>query len=445
MNTDIYSKLKQFSELFLVTLIYSILLFSRPLMGVKFFGLRFGELIVGFLFLFSIYLFLTNKKLQKDFFISKELFILQKMLLASFFVSSFLSQSNFLNSYTYKSSSNIWMVSSLFLFYGIFKRLKLNYLNSKHFLIILFLVYVFTTIYYPNFLREFFYIYSDKFDYHKAGDIFLIYFLTIIILYREEKFNNFIIYFFIINGLFLPLFIYMSRGTTISTVLLIVYLLFRNIKKIRKNLLTILLGVTFFSGLFVFSSINIASDIFFKFLNLENQENIKLESEDIPVIVSDNIKKVTEQKDYSGLLSFYFQDGKLFSNEILANWRLQLWQDIYQDMKEEGIVLFGYGYNEPIPRMTLNDNNGMDGTNENVHNYFFQNFSRGGLVQLTIFVLLFISIIKFDKNKFFYLFPIIFISLFDTSMESVRYPLIFFMFLAFFIKNKNLFTLPSKL
>lgn len=445
MNIEINNKLKQFSEVFLATLIYSILLFSRPFIGVKIFTLRLGELIVGFLFLFSIYLFLTTKKFQKDFFISNELFILQKLLVASFFVSSFLSQSNFLNPYTFKSSSNVWLLGSFFLFYGIFKHLDLIYLNSKYLLIILLLVYIFTTIYYPNILREFFYSYSDKFDYHKAGDIFLIYFLTTITLYKEKKFKKFIFYFFTINGLFLPLFIYMSRGTTISTVVLITFILFRNVKEIRKNLNLTIFGIIIFSSLFAFSSVNIASDVFFKFLNSDNQENVQVQSEEVTLFVADNIKKVAGQKNYSGLLSFYFQDGMLFSNEILANWRLQLWQAIYQDMKEEKIIIFGYGYKEPIPRMTLVENNGMDGTNENVHNYFFQNFSRGGLIQLVIFLSIFISIIKIDKKILYYLFPIIFIALFDTSMESVRYPLIFYIFLAFFIKNKNLFTLPSKL
>ena len=51
------------------------------------------------------------------------------------------------------------------------------------------------------------------------------------------------------------------------------------------------------------------------------------------------------------LLSFYFQDGRLRSKDSTTEWRLDIWQDVFDDMKSNSILLKGYGYNEIIPVM----------------------------------------------------------------------------------------------
>ena len=59
---------------------------------------------------------------------------------------------------------------------------------------------------------------------------------------------------------------------------------------------------------------------------------------------------------------------------------------------------------------------GMDGLNEHVHNYFVTVYSRGGILQLLLFILLHISLIKIWKNNnanmkiLIYYLPIIFVS-----------------------------------
>ena len=93
------------------------------------------------------------------------------------------------------------------------------------------------------------------------------------------------------------------------------------------------------------------------------------------------------------MLSFYFKDGRLFTGEMNANWRLILWQDVILDMSSKDLIITGYGYSYIIPTMLKSDNNGWDGTNENVHNYFVQIFARGGLIQLILFVLFYLFLI----------------------------------------------------
>ena len=120
---------------------------------------------------------------------------------------------------------------------------------------------------------------------------------------------------------------------------------------------------------------------------------------------------------------------------------MQLWQDIIDDMATKDLIYTGYGYKEIIPAMTLEDNNGNDSTNENVHNYFVQSFARGGLIHLILLLLFHLSILIYWKRKYGnlkiiqYMMPVLLVSSFDPSMESVRFPLIYYTFLGFFLKT----------
>ena len=60
----------------------------------------------------------------------------------------------------------------------------------------------------------------------------------------------------------------------------------------------------------------------------------------------------------------------MYSEDATANWRLQIWQDIIEDLSEKELYIFGYGYEEIIPAMDDVERKGTDGTNEHVHNYF---------------------------------------------------------------------------
>ena len=74
---------------------------------------------------------------------------------------------------------------------------------------------------------------------------------------------------------------------------------------------------------------------------------------------------------------------------------------------------------------------GSDGSNENVHNYFFNVLGRGGIlhfITICIFIITMMVDIK-DKNSEIFsssLIPIYLTSFFDASMESVRFPFVFY-------------------
>ena len=126
-------------------------------------------------------------------------------------------------------------------------------------------------------------------------------------------------------------------------------------------------------------------------------------------IIADTVNDLVERRETTEVfLSFYLQDGRLRSKDSTTEWRLDIWQDVLEDMTNKSILLKGYGYKEIIPVMldpTAPGRLGRDGMNENVHNYFVNIFARGSFIQLILFVLFNIQIIiKYKKN----LIPIIF-------------------------------------
>ena len=132
---------------------------------------------------------------------------------------------------------------------------------------------------------------------------------------------------------------------------------------------------------------------------------------------------------------------RLYSEEPLANWRLQLWQDIIVDITEKNLIFTGYGYSDIIPAMKLDSNNGFDSTNENVHNYLVQSYARGGIIHIVLILLLNLFVLLHWKKNYGnykilqYILPILLVSMFDPSMESVRFPVIYYTFLGYFLKT----------
>ena len=146
--------------------------------------------------------------------------------------------------------------------------------------------------------------------------------------------------------------------------------------------------------------------------------------------------------DIDDLKAFEFLDkGRLFSTDGNINFRLQIWQDVLLDSFEQFRYLIGVGYSEKIPAMLNPWYSGIDGTNEYVHNYFVNIYARGGLIQLTLFLyfyksILNSSVIKIKKNMLFtFIFPNLVVSFFDSSMSGVQFPLIFFFFIGCVLVN----------
>ena len=147
------------------------------------------------------------------------------------------------------------------------------------------------------------------------------------------------------------------------------------------------------------------------------------------------------------MFSFYYLDGRIFSTDSTTNWRLDIWQDVIEDLNLKDKNLIGYGYNEVIPIMldgSAPGRLGRDGMNEHVHNYFFTIISRGGYLQLIFFLSFYFYLIKewYSNNKnlriFSYLVPVFFVSFLDISMDGVHFPLIFFLTLGYMLTNKQI-------
>lgn len=422
------------------------IVFARPFMGIFIGPLRIGEILTAFGLIYFLLNITFLKRSVNTTEQKSKLYLLFRLIFVSFLFIGIYFNTDFLNPYVYKSSSYIWTLGFFFLGIWYFS----NKENFKYFQylpsVFLLIIYAFTTIKYPDLFHDILIKYSDKFDTHKGSEILLTYVVANLLNKKFLNEDKYFIYLFLSSSLMLPLFFYMSRGATISCVIFFVTQIWQLRIYIKRNFRVSGLVILLSASIFSFSAVNISTDIFFQ--SLKNQS---INTEQPVVLVQESVNKVVGQKNYDGMLSFYFKDGRLFTGEMNANWRLILWQDVILDMSSKDLIITGYGYSDIIPTMLKSDNNGWDGTNENVHNYFVQIFARGGLIQLVLFVLFYLFLIfeYFRKHKKFtiieYIFPILFVSLFDTPMESVRFPLVFYFFLAFFFLNKDISNSISKI
>ena len=70
---------------------------------------------------------------------------------------------------------------------------------------------------------------------------------------------------------------------------------------------------------------------------------------------------------------------------------------------------------------------GRDGLNENVHNHLFTLFGRMGIIGLLAYVLFQYNLIsRLKENVFIYLIPLFLVSSFDTTMESIQFPFLYY-------------------
>jgi hypothetical protein len=417
------------------------MLFGRTYSGLYILSFRVAELIIGFFILFNIAVFLTPiKYLKSQFKYENQIIYVYKLLILSFFIILFLNEGSLTNVYSFKSSSYIWMVGSLF-FSGIFIE-KIFIKKTIFVMIIFYLVYQFSTIHYPESLISFFESYSDKFDFQKGSDLLLIYVVSTLFIQRNmnNKFNSFSI-FLISTSILLPLFLFKSKGAFLPAIIFLIYYLYLSRKLITaqklKTISISLLAVI----LFIVSTFEVYGNLNFKKMGMDGFNS----TEEIQQLFTvDEIEKgvsaiATEKNTGQFFLSFFVMDKRLYSQEAMANWRLQIWQDILRDLNNENRFLKGYGYNEIIPAMDLVHRRGTDRTNENPHNFIFYILARGGVLQLLLFMILNIQLLVLYYKKYknchilIYIVPILTTSLFDASMESVRFPLIYYSFLSYFM------------
>ena len=431
------------------------LLFGRPYSGIYIANFRMGELIIGFFLITNlVILFSPVKFLKTNVDYDNRIIYIYKLIILSFFVILLLNNGSFSDLYSYKSSSYIWMIGALifssYLVEDIFRK-KIIFIA-----IVFYLVYQFSTIHYPESLISFFENYSDKFDFQKGSDLLIIYVVSILFIQRnmKNKFNAFGI-FLASSAILLPLFLYKSKGAFLPAILFVLYYLFLSRKLITAQLLKSALVGFLSLILFIVSTFEVYGNLNFKKMGMDGYNSAEELTQLFTINELDKgLTAITSEKNTDKFfLSFFIMDGRLYSREMMANWRLEIWQDILRDLNNENRFLKGYGYNEIIPAMDLVHRRGTDGTNENPHNFVFYILARGGLIQLILFASFYLSIIVLYHKKFknyhilIFLVPILTTSLFDASLESIRFPLIFYSFLSYFmmysIFEENLSTMKS--
>lgn len=418
----------EFLKINLFLFLFLISFSGRSFTGLTILNIRIGEVIVGALFIFSLFL-IFYKNLEY-----KNLLNLFKLLVLVFLFSFIFFNELVFTDYVIKSSSYIWISSLIFISLVLSKFLSENSWFYIFYMLLPFILFYTETINYPNFLESFYLSYSDKFDYLKGSDLALVIISAQIISIIKLKRNYYIyVYFILIYSIYLPFLLYKSKGAFLGTSIFFIFILFSNIRYIfgnLKNILTLIIGV----GIF-FLSVNHVSQ-----LNLYGEDSVVNYVEK----TSSNLNSIVDSKNSRTIFSSLFiKDGRLYSTEGNANWRLEIWQDVFFNLQDKKLLWTGYGYTSIIPEMEVEYRQGTDGSNENVHNFIINILARGGIVSLTIYMLFLLYLANLSKKRsnnnllIFYILSIFTISFFDASNESVRYPFIFYTFLGIFFNNIN--------
>ena len=289
------------------------------------------------------------------------------------------------------------------------------------------LTYILTSVNFPVFISDFFNQYSDKFRLLKGSDLFLVYAIYCLLFFERIKNNNFIYFFtFAISGTLIPLIVFSSRGASIVAMIMLLFCIFTYSSSFLSNKLLFLISLPGFVVPLTLSSVYLDwTEIDFQKINTE----VAIDSLEM-TLVSKRYPEV--QKPY-----FYFEDNRLNSGDGNLNWRLQIWQDVFQDLSDTDQLAFGYGYSGAIPAMERPDRAGLDGTNIHVHNYFINILARGGLIHLFLYLIFYAfllsRILNFEEGYLTVAFivSVMFVSFFDSSMETVRFPFLFFTVLSY--------------
>ena len=416
--------------------------FDRSAAGLEVFNFRVGEILIfGFLVICFI-LFFQIQNINYFSFLKEFILPIRivNILIIFFLVSLVVFRSDFFNPYVYRTSSYIWTIGaffvSLYLFKDIKEYKKLSKLATALLLFMPLVHYLFSTGFYPNFIIDIFIQYSDKFTFPKASDVMLslvVVNLLNIKIFKNKKFSLF--YLITSVSIMLPLLLLMSRGSFLSVLVFTILFLFFERKFIVKNLIYSLIIFVFGYIAFTLSTYNV-NDIDF------NQDITVQE-----LSITENIKEIAKKKETrKAFLSFYFQDGRIMSVDNTTNWRLDIWQDVVEDLNNKNQFLLGYGYNEIIPVMldpSAPGRLGRDGLNENVHNYLINVLARGGIFVALLIIYFHYSYIKIWNKKngnyeiILLFIPAIINSLLDITMEGVQFPIIYYSFSAILFNLEN--------
>jgi len=432
-----------------------IIIFSRSFIGVYIFGFRIGELIVGFALLGTIVVLLFYRKELSEV-VSKNLLNLHSLLILNFVFLVVINGASFKDLYIFKSSSYLWNIFYIYFGFYLFKKFKLTKQISNFLNYLLILIFYLQAVYFHqlsllygsyasihtgdealtssnNLILNFFVKYSDKFEPYKGTDLLLFF---ILILYISNRINiksiNRFSYFIITSSLFLPLFLVKSRTAAFCAFLFIVYEIYN-----QKNHFLSSFSYTAFIAI-------ICGLVFYISSSFLVYEPSQYEADDELSAYGNVINElflgrfVPEGGSFLGI-----NNGRIYSGDGNLNWRLQIWQDVYFDLRDKGKLLLGYGYAEVIPAMDDDLRKGLDGRNENVHNFLINILARGGIFQVVLYLLFILELTKLTNKDSLYkiipvLIPLLLSSLFDSSMENVQFPLFLYLFLGYVINEKKI-------
>lgn len=420
-------------ESFVMYYIFLLLLFGRSFTGIDLFGFRVGELMTGTAIVIFVY-FLTKKSLIESL-LGKNGNLVLKLILLQFFISTVFSGSikDLLDLQVYRSSSYMWSLGFLFVLYVLRKpRIFDSNLFLTGMIFVLPLTFLLTSVYYPNIISEFFTIHSDKFRLLKGSDLFMAYAIYCLLYFERIKNNNFIyIFTFILSGALIPLIVFSSRGASIGTLIVLVYFIYKNRRALVRS------KILFLGSSLIFLTVLTLSSIYLDWTKIDFEEintEVALESLEM-TLVSKRYPETVKP-------TFYIENNRLNSGDGNLNWRLQIWQDVSSDLYKTNKLISGYGFKGAIPAMQEEGRTGLDGTNIHVHNYFVNILARGGVIHLLLFIIFYaILITKFmnkenGKGVAAFIVGVLFVSFFDSSMESVRFPFLFYIILSYKLKKE---------
>ena len=420
------SKLNKSNYLIQLLMLFLILIFvlGRAFIGISIFGFRIGELIVAFSLLLTLGAFIDSQFRKSTI---NRLIKIHLGFVITFIIITILTNSSFFESYTYKSSSYIWTIGYLYFGYIFFKHYKFNTFHLNTLIFVTVLVYfneISRRIFSPNFLVEFLTAYSDKpLQNHKGYDLIMVFVVSTFIFLKKMHYKRLTLDIFVlISALYLPLIVWKSKGATLGFVFYVISQLIYHSDKLRKNLFrNIILLILAVLVVFISS------------VGMTYYESYEVPNEDAIEFVLDH------KFSNNNWLFLYIVDGRIYSDDGNANWRLQIWQDVIHDSIQNKTYIYGMGYKDKIPAMDDPKRSGRDGKNENVHNFLINNYARGGIVHLFLTVIFF-GLILFkrdakDWSRLIFAMPFLITSFFGASMESAHFPAVYYFFLASFFTD----------
>ncbi len=419
-----------FNNLVFGTLILT-LIFTRSFMGFKVFGFRLGELLVGLGLVLTFLLIVL--KIFNIFSLNFFPYTYFYLVLVSFIFSLIVNNGSIFSLYTFKSSSYLWMIGYILFSYIFFRNFSFKNIHIFSIGLAPFIIYVFNSGNYPNFIMYFFQQNSDKFQFMKGSDVLMAFIFSTFIL--KDKIQNqkyLLLYVNILGALLLPLFLTLSRASFFSSFLFILFFNISMRKVLKKDIKQTIFLLFLFIFIFILSSVRLAS--------LPDFSNNSGEPE-VVVVIQESVSEVVERKNTNQFLGFYFCEDRLCSKDNTLDWRLDIWFDLVKDQLKKGKLIQGFGFNEIFE--VMKDPNapgrlGREGLNEHVHNHLFTIIGRMGLLGLIVYLLFLTSLLSSLGSKILiYILPLFLVTSFDTTMESIQFPLLFYFLISYFYSNSK--------